>query len=132
MEDALIVGIVFYTTYKLLELCLLHKERKLMFLKMNELSPEMMQSKLSSLQSVQKNKFQNNPFFMLRLGAVALSIGLGWIFASILYEVHRNLTGRYFDWDSACLATISFCVGIALIIVYLIERKAFKESKKRE
>jgi len=132
MEDILITGIVFFAIYKTIELLVLQKERKLMISRLNEVSPEMMQTNLSSLQAAQKNKFQNNPFFMLRLGALSLGVGIGWILGSVLFEIRQNFPGENFSWNSTCMAMICLCAGIALIVVYIIEQKAIKEAKKEK
>ena len=130
MEGIFIVGIVFYTIYKVIELAVLQKERKLMISKMNEISPEMMQTNLGSLQAAQNNKIQNNPFLMLRLGALALGIGFGWILGLILIQPNLGIEFGWGEKDSVFIATTAFCAGIALIVVYIIEQKAIKEAKK--
>jgi hypothetical protein len=133
MESIFIVGIVFYTIYKVIEIAVLQKERRLMISRLNEVSPEMMQANLGSLQAAQNNKIRNNPFLMLRLGALALGIGFGWILGLILVQPN---TGIVFNWDSerdsVFIATTAFCAGIALLIVYIIEQKAIKEAKKEK
>jgi uncharacterized membrane protein len=96
--------------------------------KMGQIPTEMLQSNISSLQSVQKSKLQGNQFLMLRFGVVAVAVGIGWILGSILNEA----TDNSFGWDSTIISTVALCVGIALIIVYLIERKAAKEAKREE
>ena len=130
MEDVLIVGIVFYTLYKIIEIAVLQKERRLMISRMHEVSPEMMKTNLSSLQTAQSNKFQNNPFLMLRMGALSLGVGIGWILGSAIYENRRSFTTENISRNPTCLAMICLCAGIALIVVYIIEQKAIKEAKK--
>ncbi|MDR2971438.1 MAG: hypothetical protein LBU83_05865 [Bacteroidales bacterium] len=132
MQEVFIVGIVFFSIYKIIQLFVLQRERALMIKKMDQISTEMLQSNLSSLQSVQKSKFQSNQFSMLRLGVVGIAIGIGWILGNILNEIRVSLTNNSWGWDSTLFATIALCTGIALIIVYLIERKAVKEAKKME
>jgi di/tricarboxylate transporter len=130
MSDIIIIGIVFFSIYKTIELFVLQRERKLMIEKMGEIPTEMLQSNISSLQSAQKSKFQNNHFLMLRLGVVAIAVGIGWILGNILNEIQMGLSNNHWGWDSTLIATVSLCVGIALIIVYFIERHAAKEVKK--
>ena len=132
MEDVLITSIVFFAIYKTIELLVLQKERKLMISRMNAISPEMMQSNLGSLQAAQSNKFRNNPFLMLRLGAVALGVGFGWIIGLILAQPNLGIEFGRGEKDSVFIATTAFCAGIALIIVYIIEQKAIKDAKKGE
>jgi len=133
MESVLTTGIVFFAIYKTIELLVLQKERRLMISRLNEVSPEMMQANLGSLQVAQSKKLQGNPFLMLRLGAVALGVGFGWILGLILVQPN---TGIVFNWnserDSVFIATTAFCAGIALLIVYIIEQKAIKATKKEE
>ena len=133
MDGIFIVGIVFYTIYKIIELAMLQKERKLMISKLNEISPEMMQTNLSSLQSAQNAKFQNNPFFMLRLGVLSLGVGIGWILGWVFYiwmKSCESTAEHLHDLDSVFIASVALCAGIALVVVYLIEQKAIKEAKK--
>ncbi|MCL1849800.1 MAG: hypothetical protein FWF70_00050, partial [Bacteroidetes bacterium] len=65
--------------------------------------------------------------------------GFGWIAGYVLYcpliEYFKDFDHFYRyerGLESIFVATIAFCAGIALIIVYLIERKASKEAKKAE
>ena len=132
MEAVLIVGIVFYTIYKVIEIGVLQKERKLMISRMQAISPEMLQANLGSLQAAQSNKFRSNPFLMLRLGALALGIGFGWILGLILVQPNLGIEFGWGEKDSVFIATTAFCAGIALIVVYIIEQKAIKEAKKEE
>jgi hypothetical protein len=94
---------------------------------MSQVSPEMLQSNINLLQTTQFNNFKGNQFFSLRFGAVAIGIGLGWILG--LWLKSYMLEMKSWGWnerDSALVATTALCTGIALIIVYLIERKAVK------
>jgi len=133
MQDVLVVGIVFFSIYKIIELVVLQKERKFMVEKMTHISPELLQSNMGSMQTSQNSKFLRNPFIMLRLGACSLGVGIGWILGRLLYEVMKqsgaDMRG---ELDSTILASVALFAGIALIVVYLIERKALKESKKGE
>jgi len=126
MENVLTVGIVFFTIYKTIELFVRQKERRLMVEKMTQISPELLQSNISSLQAAPKSNFLSNQFLMLRLGAVAFGIGAGWLLGLII-KLMCDLS--WSDEGSVYVAGVSFCAGIALIIVYLIEQKAYKEAK---
>jgi hypothetical protein len=57
--------------------------------------------------------------------------GIGWILGGVLWRVLRNYEMQS-DYGETFVATTALCAGIALIIVYLIERKAHKEAKKEE
>ena len=130
MQEVFIVGIVFFSIYKIIELFVKLSERKRMIEKMGQVSPEMLQSNLNSLQASQISNFKGNQFLSLRLGAVAIGIGLGWILGLMMKPNMYGISGYgYNDFDSATLATTALCAGIALIIVYFIERKAYKEAK---
>jgi hypothetical protein len=141
MDGIFICGIVFYAIYKIIELFVRQKERKLMITKMSEISPEMLQSNVNLLQSATNNSFSSNQFSMLRLGGLALGIGTGWILGLVINFTQLNIPEIYasenFSYkinmenmmNSTYIATTAFCTGIALIIVYLIERKALQKSK---
>jgi len=131
MQDVFIVGIVFFSIYKIIELFVKLSERKRMLEKMGQVSPEMLQSNLNSLQAAQINNFKGNQFLPLRLGAVAIGIGFGWILGLLMKANMYGISGYgYRDFDSVSVATTSLCTGIALIIVYFVERKAYKEAKR--
>jgi hypothetical protein len=133
MQDAIIVGIVFFSIYKIIELFVKQRERKLLIDKMSQVSPESLQSNINSLQTTSNSIFQRNQFLPLRLGAVAIGVGFGWMLGGLLYEVQKqNYSNQWQDFDSTIIATIALCAGIALIIVYFIERRAAKGSKKEE
>jgi hypothetical protein len=135
MDGIFICGIVFYAIFKIIELFVRQKERKLMIAKMSELSPEMLQSQVNSLQSATDYKLSGNHFSMLRLGGLALGIGAGWILGWVLYWIQASYVAtlemqyRHVNLESSLIASASLCAGIALIIVYLIERKAIMKSK---
>ena len=132
MKDVFIVGIVFFSIYKIIELFVKLSERKRMLEKMGQVSPEMLQSNLKSLQASQINNFKGNQFLSLRLGAVAIGIGLGWILGLMMKPNMYGISGYgYDDFDSVTVATTALCAGIALIIVYFVERKAYKEAKSQ-
>jgi len=130
MESILVPAIVFYFIYKTIELLVRKKERKLLIERMAQTSPETLQSHLHSDQVVPKG----SQFLMLRLGALSLGIGIGWILGRLFYEMMRQNYGADMrgELDSTLIATIAFCAGLALIIVYLIEKKEFNEAKKVE
>jgi hypothetical protein len=133
MDAVFIVGIVFFSFYKIIELFIKLRERRLMIDKMGQVSPEMLQSNISSLQTTQNKIFKSNQFLPLRLGAVAIGIGFGWILGLIL-KGYMSLFSTYYnsDRESALIATTALCAGIALLIVYFIERKAVKDTKREE
>jgi len=130
MESILVPAIVFYFIYKTIELFVRQKERKLLIERMAQASPETLQSHLNPISVVPKG----NQFLMLRMGALSLGVGIGWILGRLFYEMMRQNygSGMRNELDSTIIATIALCAGIALIIVYLIEKKAVKEAKERE
>jgi len=130
MEGILVPAIVFYFVYKTIELFVRQKERKLLIERMDQTSPETLQSHLNSVQVVPRG----GQFLMLRLGALSLGIGIGWILGRLFYEMIRQNygSGMRNELDSTILATIALCAGIALIVVYLIEKKAFNEAKVKK
>ena len=128
MEGILVPAIVFYFVYKTIELFVRQKERKLLIERMSQSSPETLQSHLHSIQVVPKG----SQFLMLRLGALSLGIGIGWILGRFFYEMMRQTYDVRGELDSMLIATIALCAGIALIVVYLIEKKAVNEVKKAE
>jgi hypothetical protein len=136
MDAVLIVGIVFFTFYKIIELSVLSKGRKLMIEKMNHLSPEDLQMNLKSLHAGQCNKMHGNQFSSLRWGALAMGAGIGWLAGWLLNmhiqynmpEIHSYYSNH--SLDSVIIATTALFAGIALIIVYFIERKAYKAKEE--
>jgi hypothetical protein len=75
-------------------------------------------------------------FSTLRWGALAIGVGIGWLLGwtmwmQVNYDMSTGTYHHYVDFSSILFATTSLCAGIALIIVYFIERKAVK-SKKEE
>ena len=130
MESILVPAIVFYFIYKTIELFVRQKERKLLIERMAQASPETLQSHLNPISVVPKG----NQFLMLRMGALSLGVGIGWILGRLFYEMMRQNygSGMRNELDSTIIATIALCAGIALIIVYLIEKKAVKEAKEGE
>jgi hypothetical protein len=135
MEPIFVTGIVFFFTYKIIELAARRKERRLMVEKMTEISPEMLQQNINSFNAFQNDGLKFNKFSMLRWGAAALGVGIGWILGFVLYfhqlEMlkHTEELWRFRGMlESVFAATIALSVGIALIIVYLIERKSVKKE----
>jgi len=141
MDGVFIVGIVFFSFYKIIELFVRQRERKLMIAKLSEISPEMLQSNVNSLQLATNNSYSGNQFSMLRLGGLALGVGAGWILGWGINFTQLNIPEIYASKDifyknnmenlinSTYIATIALCAGIALITVYLIERKTLQKSK---
>jgi hypothetical protein len=134
MEAIFVTGIVFLAVYKIIELFVLHKGRKMLIEKMSQISSEDLQSNLSSLHAIQFNKMKGAQFSTLRIGALALGIGIGWLvgsfFTLIGSDVFEGLDWHYSSYlDSIPVATTALCAGLALIIVYFIERKAYKGKK---
>ena len=137
MQEVLTVSIVFFSFYKIIELFVRQKERRLMIEKMSEVPQEILQSNVQSFNELQKEGIKGNRFSSLRWGSAAIGIGIGWLLGFIInmqiidFELIENRTYRNFmDLDSIYIATTALCVGIALIVVYLIERNAFKVAKK--
>jgi len=129
MESIFIVGIVFFTIYKIIEIGALQKNRKHLIDRMIQFSPETFQSNINSLNSTLSEKTKNNRFASLRWGTLALGVGLGWILGEILYVSARNNVGYSMNHDSVLISSTAICTGIALIVVYFVERKALNESK---
>ena len=134
MDAVFICGIVFFAIYKVTELFVLQSERRMMIRKMSEISPEMLQNNINSVNVAQNNQFKSNQFLMLRWGSLALGIGAGWLLGMCLNTILFDVKDIYFthEMDSTIIASIALCAGIAMLIVYLIERKAYKEAKKGE
>jgi hypothetical protein len=138
MESIFVTGIVFFFVYKIVELSVRQKERRLMVEKMTEISPEMLHQNISSMKSVQRDSLIGRKFSTLRLGALLFGVGFGWILGWILYLSQTDYVNTLGNWDkdhfqnSIMISTTAFCAGIALIVVYFIERKAYKEAKKAE
>jgi uncharacterized membrane protein YbjE (DUF340 family) len=136
MESIFVTGIVFFFVYKTVELFVRQKERRVMVEKMTEISVEMLQQNLNSMQSVQSDSLLSRKFSTLRWGALLLGVGIGWILGWILYCIQLgmyyenndfyNLSSFRHAMDSTFIASTVLCAGIALIIVYSIERKAYK------
>jgi hypothetical protein len=138
MEPIFVTGIVFFFVYKIVELLVRQKERRLMVEKMTEISPEMLQQNINSMKSVQNDSLMGRKFSTLRWGALLLGVGFGWLLGWILYLSQTDYVNTLGNWDkdhfqsSIMISTTAFCAGIALIVVYIIERKASKEAKKAE
>jgi hypothetical protein len=136
MEPIFVTGIVFFFVYKIVELSVRQKERRLMVEKMTEISPEMLQTNINSMKSVQNDSLIGRKFSSLRWGALLFGIGLGWIvgygiYGALLEEFSNfeNFWKYEHSLESIFVATTALCAGIALIIVYFIERKAFKNNR---
>ncbi|MCL2435152.1 MAG: hypothetical protein FWD09_03295 [Lentimicrobiaceae bacterium] len=134
MDDVLITGIVFFAIYKTIELFVRQKERRLMIEKMSEISPEVLQSNIASLRIAQNSGFAGNQFFSLRWAALLIGGSLGWPLGLVLYNTmqNNNVDMGYDAYSLTFVASIAFCAGIAMLIVYLIEWKANKDAKKKE
>jgi hypothetical protein len=137
MESIFVTGIVFFFVYKIVELGVRQKERKLMIEKMTEISPEMLQQNLNSMKSVQSDSLLSRKFSTLRWGALLLGAGLGWIMGWILHCIQLEMytANNFYEkniMDSTFVASTILCAGIALIVVYFIERKAYTGAKKEE
>ncbi|MCL2289818.1 MAG: hypothetical protein FWC34_03825 [Bacteroidetes bacterium] len=134
MDAVLICGIVFYALYKIIELFVRQKERRLMVEKLGEISPEVMRTNAELLGTVQMNGLKGNQFFTLRWAALLIGAGVGWFLGWVLFSVlkNQNLYVSYDTYSLTLVASTAICAGIALLIVYLIERKAYKERKKEE
>jgi hypothetical protein len=138
MEDiivpVLVPGIVFYFVYKTIELFVRQKERRLMIEKASEISPEALQSNIASLQIVPKSGLAGYPFFSLRWAALLIGGSLGWPLGLTVNSImqNSNFDMGYDAYQLTFVASIAFCAGIAMLIVYLIEWKAYKDAKKGE
>ena len=138
MEPIFVTGIVFFFVYKIVELFVRQKERRLMLEKMTEIPPEMLQQNINSMKSIQNDSLMGRKFSTLRWGVLLLGVGFGWLLGWILYLSQTDYVSTLNGWDkdtfqsSVMISTTVLCAGIALIIVYFIERKAYKEAKKAE
>ena len=134
MDTAIICGVIFFAIYKIIELFVLQSERRLMIRKMSEIPPEMLQNNLNSIKIAQNEQSKSTRFLMLRLGSLALGIGAGWLLGIHINSNLFDLKDIYFthEMNSTIIASTALCAGIALLIVYLIERKAYKDAKKGE
>jgi hypothetical protein len=129
-EEVLIVGIVFFSIYKVIELLVFQRSRKHLIDKMSQFSPEALQSNLSSFQVAMNEKNRGNGFSPLRWGTLALGVGLGWLIGEMVYLIQYNYAEyRSMGQESAIISTIAICAGISLIVVYFIERKALKKEQ---
>jgi hypothetical protein len=89
------------------------------------------------MKSVQTDGLISRKFSTLRWGSLLFGIDLGWI---VGYGIYWTLLDVFNDFEnfwkyesslqSIFVATTALCAGIALIIVYLIERKAVKAKKE--
>ena len=139
MESIFVTGIVFFFIYKIVELFVRQKERRLMVEKMTEISPEMLQQNINSMKSIQNDSLMGRKFSTLRWGALLLGVGFGWLLSWILYLSQTDYVNSL-RWgfekeafqNSMMISTTVLCAGIALIVVHFIERKAYKEAKKAE
>jgi len=130
MDAVFIVGIIFFTFYKMIELLVIHKERKLM-INRSQMDSEFLQANFNSLHTVQCSKMQESQFSSLRWGTLAIGVGLGWITGWILDLQIRYLdTDFSYSSDSLMIATTAIFAGVALIIVYFIERKTYRAKKE--
>lgn len=138
MEGIFVCGIVFFATYKIIELFVFQRERRLLITKMSEISPEMLQNNINSIKIAQNEQPKSSQFLMLRLGGLALGIGAGWVLGILLNSLQFDISYveksfYYRDMmNSTYIASTALCTGIAMITVYLIERKAYKPAKKEE
>ncbi len=123
-----IVGIVFYSLYKVIELLVRRKERILMIEKIQD---------ISSANDVNLNKIFGDVssignFVALRFGAAFLGIGLGLLIGFIVDTsfvlngaselVHRSTIATIYG-----ASTLLFG-GIALILCFIYEQKCRKNS----
>jgi hypothetical protein len=105
----------------------MQKNRKHLIEKMSQISPEALEANINSLNVTLNDKSKGNRFSSLRWGVLLFSIGLGWILGWVL------ITTCNIQWDSiesAYVSTITLCAGVALIVVYFIERNAYKVKKE--
>jgi len=91
---------------------------------MSQISPETFQSNINALNDAQNNTSNDNRFSSLRWGVLAFSVGLGWLLGEAVYQ---NGDMRH---DSAIISITAIFAGIALIVVYFIEKKEFKTKKE--
>jgi ABC-type antimicrobial peptide transport system permease subunit len=63
-----------------------------------------------------------------------IGAGIGWFLGWLIFSALKNynLDIRYETYGLTIASAVAICAGIALLIVYLIERKAYKERKKEE
>ena len=126
MEGIVITGIVFYFVYKIIEFSTLQKNRKHFIDKMSQVSPETLQSNINLLNDTQGDLSKGNRFSSLRWGVLALGVGLGWFIGDIIHLYSHS------SHDATIISTTAIFVGIALIVVYGIERKELKKTKSSD
>ena len=131
MEGIIITGIVFFFVYKIIEFSVLQNNRKHLINRMSQISPETFQSNINALNDAQNSKSNGNRFSSLRWGVLALSVGLGWFLGELMYWEACHV-GHHISRESMIIPTTAIFAGIALIVVYFIEKKEFKSAKGSE
>ena len=131
MEGIIITGIVFFFVYKVIEFSVLQNNRKHLINRMSQISPETFQSNINALNDAQNSKSNGNRFSSLRWGVLALSVGLGWFLGELMYWEAYNV-GHHISRESMIIPPTAIFAGIALIVVYFIEKKDFKKTKSGE
>ena len=96
---------------------------------MSQISPETFQSNINALNDAQNNTSNDNRFSSLRWGVLALSVGLGWFLGELMYWEAYNI-GNHISRESMIIPPTAIFAGIALIVVYFIEKKEFKTKKE--
>ncbi len=129
----LVVGIVFFGTYKLFELFVRRRERLSIIEKMGEkFDPTMVDNKFS----FPDNGGERNKYFSLKLACLLLGVGLGLLvgFAISQYTlVGIDQNSLYQNiWDVAGVvygASTLLCGGLGLLIAFLIEMKMRRKAE---
>lgn len=129
----LIVVIVFYFVYKMIELLTHRKERILMVERFSEIST-LQTADLSNLFSTSKS---NGKFIALRFGAAFLGVGAGLLFALLIgictgyvnvpYEDSMYRQARNIMEIMYGASTFLFC-GLALLGCFIAEHKISKNQ----
>jgi hypothetical protein len=134
LEEAIIVGIIFYFCYMTFELFVRKKERLTLLEKLGQnivpADPEILKVQFSSLLP----SFKNKSFTALRFGLLLVGIGLGLLVGLFinLYAIGINNNN---NWHVRELIGVSYGAsvllfgGLGLLISFLIENRL---SKKKE
>lgn len=121
-----IVWIVFYYTYKLIELFARQKERILMI--------EKRSTSGENIELPDRNTLKRN-YTPLRFGCMLIGIGVGMLFGVLLNTILANSGYKMTEWPERKLfemslgASVLLFGGLGLLISYPLERKFFREEK---
>ena len=117
MEAIIIVPVVFFTFYLIIELLVHRRERLMMIDKLS-------QNQLLDLSKLNMFKGLNMGFSGLKLGCLLCGLGLGFLLAYVLsFVLLDNMKADYFHVDrTLSMACVLIFGGLGLIVAYFIER----------